>query len=110
MVNAQARATSFRGVRRADAALGRPDALGTKLDLLEPINDLVEVKDDMRAVGHEQTAGAVKSWLRVRRLNGGPFVRDRTLSLKVIKLFEERRNVYNDASANQPRRSWVDES
>lgn len=43
------------GSRAAD--LPRP----TELDFLEPVDDLVEVEDKVRAVGHEKATGTVET-------------------------------------------------
>ena len=61
MVHAQARARRFARVRRTNALLGRADAGTTQFDLLQPINDLMEIEDEMGPIGDEQASGAIKA-------------------------------------------------
>ena len=61
VVHAQTRARRLGRVRRADALLGRADARPAKLDFFQAVDDLVEVEDEVGAVGDEQTSSTVKS-------------------------------------------------
>ena len=61
VVDAKARARRLRGVRRTNTLLSRADAGTTELDLLQPVNDLMEVEDEMGPIGDEQASGAIEA-------------------------------------------------
>ena len=72
VVHAEAGARRLGRVRRADALLRGPDARPAELDLLEPVDDLVEVEDEVSPVRDEEATGAVQACRRrcERRLMG----------------------------------------
>ena len=53
MVDAHAGAAGFRRVRRAYAALGRPNAFSAQFDFLKSVDNLVEIEHDVSTVRHE---------------------------------------------------------
>ncbi len=54
-----------RPVSCAGGTIGNKDARrSAQLDLFQPIDDLVKVKDEVRAVGNEQSACAVQSCVK----------------------------------------------
>ena len=61
MVHAQARARRLGGVRRTNTLLGCADAGTAQFYLLQPVNDLMEVEDEMGPIGDEQASGAIET-------------------------------------------------
>lgn len=62
MVNPHAASGSFRRVRRTNALLRCSNTLAPEFYLLQPIDDLVKVKNDVRSVRDEQPAGAIEPY------------------------------------------------
>lgn len=61
VVNTETRAGRLRRVSWSDPALGGTDRRAAELDLLKAIDDLVEVENEVGAVGNEETAVAVQA-------------------------------------------------
>lgn len=66
MVNTETRAGSLGGVSWADSLLGSTNRRSAELGFLESIDDLVEVEDEVSAVGEEKTAVAVEACSEAR--------------------------------------------
>lgn len=62
VVNPESRSTRLGRVSWSDALLRRSDRRATELNLLEAVDDLVEVEDEVGAVGEEESSVAVESW------------------------------------------------
>lgn len=72
VVHAETGARRLSGVRRTDAALGSANAGAAEFDLFQSVDDLMEIENKVRAVGHEQTTGAIETCCESPvRLDGG---------------------------------------
>lgn len=69
VVYSQAGTTRLARVSWSDTFLGGSDRRTSKLGLFEPVDDLVEVEDDVGSVRDEQTSVAVETCARKTRIS-----------------------------------------
>lgn len=62
VVDAQAGAGCLGGVGGSDSFLGRADGGTSQLDFFESVNNLVEIKHEMGAIGDKEAVGAVEAF------------------------------------------------
>ena len=93
VVNTQTGARGLGRVGRTDALLGGANAAASQLDLLESVDDLVEVEHEVGSVRNEEATVAVQ-----------------TLLFERVELGEERRNMDDNARADEARATGVDQT
>lgn len=93
VMNAQTGPGRLGGVSRTDSLLGGADAASAQFDFLQAINDLMEVKDEVRSVRDKESTITVEPFL-----------------LKRIQLGEEGRNVHHNARADEACTARVDKT
>lgn len=62
VVDAQAGAGCLGGVGWSDSLLGRADGGASQFNFFEPVNDLVEIKDEVGTIGDKEAVGAVEAF------------------------------------------------